>query len=474
MARAVLLLVFAALASLGAALDDDAMAACLRCVNEECEGDEPHSEICSDCFGEDCDECGDAVGESERESFVRGGCNVYDGSEVGNWFRDEACGSLRGCCPITRDFCTNDDSLPDNCNCGDCGYLACGDCDCDYYEGECCRRIEEDEDWDEDEDGDEDEDERRYEPCDSNDDCEGECKFCYVDEDGEGHCELCYYLWRCNMIPWDDDCDEFHEGTCAYHLDGNEELEARQNCEAVCETGGAQTCTTSYYRSDDEVASKEVAREYCGADGLARIDAAEQNVNALSQCDMAMCWLDLQEVTHDGTWVWSDGSTPGYLPWNSQYDQPDDGYGPEADAIMNAGDVEVYDGTWFDSQNGDWAHALCNNNQADCADDIYLAPYMTGCPEGYDFPATEGACQRAADLSSGYEYGGAEGPYGGPDDLANNHPPCFWDGDEEELCWTRPARGYCPQVSGEWGDLGAVCVRVGGCFETMGCQGGTL
>ena len=62
------------------------------------------------------------------------------------------------------------------------------------------------------------------------------------------------------------------------------------------------------------------------------------------------------------------------------------------------------------------AHALCNNNQADCADDIYLAPYMTGCPEGYDFPATEGACQRAADLSSGYEYGGAEGPYGGPDD----------------------------------------------------------
>ena len=455
-------------------LEDDAMAACLRCVNEECQGDEAHSEICSDCFGEDCDECGDAVGESERESFVRGGCNFYDGSEVGNWFRDEACGSLRGCCPITRDFCTNDPYLPDNCNCEDCGYPACGDCDCDYYEGECCRRIEEDEDWDEDEDGDEDEDERRYEPCDSNDDCEGECKFCYVDEDGEGHCELCYYLWRCNMIPWDDDCDEFHEGTCAYHLDGNEELEARQNCEAVCETGGAQTCTTSYYRSDDEVASKEVAREYCGADGLARIDAAEQNVNALSQCDMAMCWLDLQEVTHDGTWVWSDGSTPGYLPWNSQYDQPDDGYGPEADAIMNAGDVEVYDGTWFDSQNGDWAHALCNNNQADCADDIYLAPYMTGCPEGYDFPATEGACQRAADLSSGYEYGGAEGPYGGPDDLANNHPPCFWDGDEEELCWTRPARGYCPQVSGEWGDLGAVCVRVGGCFETMGCQGGTL
>jgi hypothetical protein len=93
---------------------------------------------------------------------------------------------------------------------------------------------------------------------------------------------------------------------------------------------------------------------------------------------------------------------------------------------------------------------------------------MTGCPEGYDFPATEGACQRATDLSSGYEYGGAEGPY------AEDHPPCFWDSYVESFHWTRPAPGYCPQVSEEWGDLGAICVRVGGCFETMGCQGGTL
>ena len=141
MARAVLL--SAALAYLGAALDDDAMAACLRCVNWSCEGNEPHSEICSDCLGEDCDECRDAIGNSELAAFVSGGCNFYDGSEVGNWFRDEACGSLRGCCPITRDFCTNDPYLPDNCDCGDCGYPACGDCDCDrdhYSDGQCCSR----------------------------------------------------------------------------------------------------------------------------------------------------------------------------------------------------------------------------------------------------------------------------------------------------------------------------------------------
>ena len=42
-------------------------------------------------------------------------------------------------CPITRSFCTRSPSLPDNCNCGDCGYPACGDCDCDAYgDTSCC------------------------------------------------------------------------------------------------------------------------------------------------------------------------------------------------------------------------------------------------------------------------------------------------------------------------------------------------
>ena len=41
-------------------------------------------------------------------------------------------------CPITRSYCMNDAGLPDNCNCGDCGFPACGDCDCDYYGESCC------------------------------------------------------------------------------------------------------------------------------------------------------------------------------------------------------------------------------------------------------------------------------------------------------------------------------------------------
>ena len=265
MARAVLLLVFAALASLGAALGDGCW---LDCDQADADG---AAAICASEGGALCSPYEMLADEATRSTSE---CDMFDYA----WTDDDS-------------FTWSSESLSWSCGAGErlaCvsnGHPASTDCAC-YDEStqldvRCCNC---------DEDEDEDEDEHRYEPCDSNDDCEGECKFCYVDEDGEGHCELCYYLWRCNMIPWDDDCDEFHEGTCAYHNDQNEELEARQNCEAVCETGGAQTCTTSYYRSDDEVASKEVAREYCGADGLARIDAAEQNVNALSQCDMAMCW----------------------------------------------------------------------------------------------------------------------------------------------------------------------------------------
>ena len=64
MARAVLLLVFAALASWGQPSDDDAMAACLRCVNEECEGDEPHSDEATRSTSE-CD-MSDYAGDDER------------------------------------------------------------------------------------------------------------------------------------------------------------------------------------------------------------------------------------------------------------------------------------------------------------------------------------------------------------------------------------------------------------------------
>ena len=49
-------------------------------------------------------------------------------------------------CPITRKRCEIIEDLGGdlggypaaNCNCGDCGFPACGDCDCDYYGEHCC------------------------------------------------------------------------------------------------------------------------------------------------------------------------------------------------------------------------------------------------------------------------------------------------------------------------------------------------
>ena len=50
-----------------------------------------------------------------------------------------AVSAFHSSCPITREYCESFEDLPDNCNCGDCGFPACGDCDCDFYgDGHCC------------------------------------------------------------------------------------------------------------------------------------------------------------------------------------------------------------------------------------------------------------------------------------------------------------------------------------------------
>ena len=91
--------------------------------------------------------------------------------------------------------------------------------------------------------------------------------------------------------------------------------------------------------------------------------------------------------------------------------------------------------------------------------------FYTFCPEGYDYPASESVCASIAD-DYGYSYEGAEGPYG------TGHPPCFhaFEGGSNGMAWVY---GYssseCSDMSGDWDDLGAVCVRVGGPYDTMGC-----
>ena len=73
---------------------------------------------------------------------------VCDGDHpLGAQYNDFPIG-MSGCtqcsdyCPITRERCEVladlGADLPDNCNCGDCGFPACGDCDCDHYGDEHC------------------------------------------------------------------------------------------------------------------------------------------------------------------------------------------------------------------------------------------------------------------------------------------------------------------------------------------------
>ena len=211
---------------------------------------------------------------------------------------------------------------------------------------------------------------------------------------------------------------------------------------------GAQTCTTSYYRSDDEVASKEVAREYCGADGLARIDAAEQNVNALSQCDMAMCWLDLQEVTHDGTWVWSDGSTPGYLNWNSQYDQPDDGYGPEADAIMNAGDVGGLRRDLVRRPKRRLRPRALQQQPGGLRRRHLPSAVHDGLPGGLRFPGDRGSLPTSRGPELGLRVRRRRRAYGGPDDLATITRPASGMEMRKNFAGRGPRGATAPRLAG--------------------------
>ena len=78
--------------------EDDEIDACFACVNWECDGNEPRSEICSDCLGEDCDDvCMEAMGADDHEfyEFIGDGCS--SDSWIDQWFEDYACDSLRGC-----------------------------------------------------------------------------------------------------------------------------------------------------------------------------------------------------------------------------------------------------------------------------------------------------------------------------------------------------------------------------------------
>ena len=68
------------------------------------------------------------------------------------------------------------------------------------------------------------------------------------------------------------------------------------------------------------------------------------------------CWEKIGADPDDRT------NLPLYTNWNEDYQQPGNDYEVERGTILNAGDVNVYDGTWFDAPDGDYAYALCNTD----------------------------------------------------------------------------------------------------------------
>jgi hypothetical protein len=137
------------------------------------------------------------------------------------------------------------------------------------------------------------------------------------------------------------------------------------NVQTTCCIPTVEDTGRNYRRSPSQVASMADAISYCSATGLAVISSAVEQARAQAACGQNMCRIDLRDMALSGRWTQSDGSYPLFTNWNVQYRQPYNAYGNEPYVILNAGKgtwfdgTSVYDGTWFDAPDGDFAHALC-------------------------------------------------------------------------------------------------------------------
>jgi len=84
------------------------------------------------------------------------------------------------------------------------------------------------------------------------------------------------------------------------------------------------------------------AEAHCEGHGahLASIHSEEENNFLLSISDQAVLWLGGGDFSHEGAWVWSDGSAWNFTNWEKG--MPDDFVGLENCLRWNS------DGTWND------------------------------------------------------------------------------------------------------------------------------
>ena len=122
----------------------------------------------------------------------------------------------------------------------------------------------------------------------------------------------------------------------------------------IVPTSGCQTisnCGTCYSYFSSTGINWEDARLQCATSGydLATVTSVEENTLMYNTAPAnSRCWLGLNDIDNEGTFVWVDGSVSTYRRWNTG--EPNDNYSFE-DC------VEI-------STNSSWNDFSCTNTQA--------------------------------------------------------------------------------------------------------------
>ena len=98
------------------------------------------------------------------------------------------------------------------------------------------------------------------------------------------------------------------------------------------------------------------AESYCVSQGshLASIHSASDNTYALSMCGNATtCWLGINDLSSEGTYVWSDGTSYDYSNWN-----PGEPYDPG----FSLGQAGEHCGELAWSGGGGWNDSVCSTS----------------------------------------------------------------------------------------------------------------
>ena len=294
--------------------------------------------------GTDCDDAASAVNPGETEI-----CNRIDDDCDGDIDDDDS--SLDTSSLVTGYGDSDGDGYGDP---GDTattctlpsGYVSDGtDCDdgdaaVNPGETEICNRI------DDDCDGDIDDDDSDLDPSSGG--------TYYADDDLDGYGDSTDAVFSCEELSGyvsdDSDCDD---GDADINPAATDECNGvDDDCSGYADDAGLCPCDVEYYGSDpymfcDIAYSWTTAETYCDSYDyhLATIDDASEDRWIDTTADSystGKWWFGLNDISSEGSFVWSDGSTSSYTNWKSG--EPNNAGGNEDCAQIN----RYTDGTWND------------------------------------------------------------------------------------------------------------------------------